>query len=261
MIHYNTFILAPDKPWVTFVHGAGGSSNIWFKQLRAFQKHFNILLIDLRGHGQSQPTPRELFSKKYTFESISEDIIEVLDHLQLKSTHFVGISLGSILIRNIAERYPNRVKSMILGGAILEMNTRSTLLIHLGNTFKHVLPYLILYKFFAFVIMPKKNHKKSRILFVNEAKKLYQKEFLRWFKLTAELNPLLKYHRQVEIPTPTLYIMGEEDYLFLPSVREVVNNHKSSSELFVIPDCGHVVNVEQPAVFNEIAIQFIDKQD
>ena len=35
------------------MHGAGGSSSIWFKQLRAYREHFNVLLLDLRGHGQS----------------------------------------------------------------------------------------------------------------------------------------------------------------------------------------------------------------
>jgi pimeloyl-ACP methyl ester carboxylesterase len=38
-----------------FVHGAGGSSSIWFKQIRDFQKQYNVLLLDLRGHGESKP--------------------------------------------------------------------------------------------------------------------------------------------------------------------------------------------------------------
>jgi pimeloyl-ACP methyl ester carboxylesterase len=105
--------------------------------------------------------------------------------------------------------------------------------------------------------MPKKNHKQSRLLFINEAKKLYQKEFIKWFKLTAEINPVLKWFRQVELNIPTLYVMGEEDYMFLPSVRQVVEKHFKTSKLFVIANCGHVVNVEQPNVFNENVISFI----
>ena len=152
---------------------------------------------------------------------------------------------------------PERVQSMILGGAILKMNFRSQILMKLGNVFKYVLPYLVLYKFFAFVIMPNKNHKQSRLLFINEAKKLYQKEFIRWFKLTAEINPILKWFRQVELDIPTLYVMGEEDYMFLPSVRKVVEKHFKSSTLFVIENCGHVVNVDRPITFNKEVIGFI----
>jgi pimeloyl-ACP methyl ester carboxylesterase len=243
--------------WVTFVHGAGGSSSIWFKQIRDFQKHFNVLLLDLRGHGNSNEQIKTAFKQKYTFKSIANDVIEVINHLQINSSHFVGISLGSIVIRQLAEMYPTRVQSMILGGAILKMNFRSQILMRLGNTFKYVLPYLVLYKFFAFVIMPKKNHKNSRLLFINEAKKLYQKEFIKWFKLTAEINPVLRLFRQVELDIPTLYVMGEEDYMFLPSVRQVVANHAKTAELFIIQNCGHVVNVEQPLIFNEKVIGYI----
>lgn len=257
MINFTIYENQYSDQWVTFVHGAGGSSSIWYKQIRDFKKHFNVLLLDLRGHGHSKPKLKEAFKQKYTFSSIANDILEVLDHLKIEKSHFIGISLGTILIRQLAEMHPNRVQSMILGGAILKMNFRSQLLMKFGAIFKYILPYLFLYRLFAFVIMPKKNHKQSRLLFINEAKKLYQKEFIKWFKLTAEINPILKWFRQVELNIPTLYVMGEEDYMFLPSVRQVVEKHYKSSKLFVVENCGHVVNVEQPMVFNEKVILFI----
>ena len=115
---------------------------------------------------------------------------------------------------------------------------------------------MLLYRFFAFIIMPKKNHKKSRSLFVNEAKKLYQKEFIRWFKLTSEINPLLRFFRAKDIQIPTLYVMGAEDHLFLPSIKDIVKSH-SSSILYVVEKCGHVVNVEQPLLFNKTSLDFL----
>jgi len=260
LIAYTLYKNHNSKEWVTFVHGAGGSSSIWFKQVREFQKHFNVLLLDLRGHGNSNKQIKITFNQKYTFQSIANDVLEVIDHLKIKTSHFVGISIGTIVIRQLAEAHPNRVKSMILGGAILKMNFRSQILMRLGNTFKYILPYLVLYRFFAFVIMPNKNHKQSRLLFINEAKKLYQKEFIRWFKLTAEINPILKWFRQQELSIPTFYVMGEEDYMFLPSVRKVVVRHFKSSTLFVVEKCGHVVNVEQYDIFNKQVIAFIQKK-
>ncbi|MDI1317974.1 alpha/beta hydrolase [Flavobacterium sp.] len=257
MINYTIYENKNSSQWVTFVHGAGGSSSIWFKQIRDFKSHFNVLLLDLRGHGESKTTLKTAFKQKYTFSSLANDILEVLNHLKIEKSHFIGISLGTILIRQLAELHPTRVQSMILGGAILKMNFRSQVLMRLGNMFKYVLPYLVLYQFFAFVIMPKKSHKQSRLLFINEAKKLYQKEFIKWFKLTAEINPVLKWFRQMELNIPTLYVMGDEDYMFLPSVRQVVENHYKSSKLFVIEKCGHVVNVEQSAIFNKNVISFL----
>jgi pimeloyl-ACP methyl ester carboxylesterase len=256
MLNHNTYLHDTSTEWVTFVHGAGGSSSIWFKQIRAFRKEFNVLMLDLRGHGNSKPKLKDTFKSKYTFDAITNDIVELLDFLKIEKSHFVGISLGTILIRNLAEKYPNRVQSMIMGGAIMKLDLRSQILMKLGVIFKSVVPYMLLYKFFAFIIMPRKNHKTSRLLFVNEAKKMYQKEFIRWFKLTSEINPLLRFFRAKDIKIPTLYVMGEQDHLFLPSIKNMVNTHVKSS-LYIIKNCGHVVNVDEAEIFNLQSIAFI----
>jgi len=256
MLHYSKHLNPKSKLWVTFVHGAGGSSSIWFKQLREFAKYFNVLMVDLRGHGKSKTKLFSTFNKKYTFNSLAQDIVEVLDKEKIKSSHFIGISLGTILIRQIAEIYPKRIKSMIMAGAIMKLNIRSQVLIKLGNAFKSVFPYMWIYSLFAYIIMPKKNHVESRLLFVREAKKLYRKEFMRWYKLTADLAPLLRLFRQAEIKIPTLYLMGSEDYMFLPSIKKISKTHKQAT-LSVVKNSGHVVNVDQPSEFNNRAISFI----
>ncbi|MFM7177482.1 MAG: alpha/beta fold hydrolase [Bacteroidota bacterium] len=258
MLHFNTHIIDPKAEWVTFVHGAGGSSNIWFKQLREFRKHFNLLLVDLRGHGGSKKFVYE-HKQKYTFEAIGDDIIEVLNHLGIQKTHYIGISLGTIIIRELSERYPERTLSMIMGGAVMKLNFRGQVLMRLGLGIHTIIPYMTLYRFLAFVIMPRKKHRESRILFIQEAKKLYQKEFEKWCRLLSDINPLLALFRIRDLGIPTLYIMGEEDYMFLPSISKLVKDHRSST-LFVIPACGHVVNIERPDVFNNEAIAFLQRQ-
>jgi pimeloyl-ACP methyl ester carboxylesterase len=257
MLHYTLYPHKTSQEWVTFVHGAGGSSSIWYKQIRAYTKHYNVLMLDLRGHGNSKPKLKQAFKERYTFEVIVADIIEVLDYEKIENSHFVGISLGTILIRQLAETYPDRVRSMVMGGAIVKLNVRSQILMRLGNVVKSIIPYLWLYRFFAFIIMPKKNHRESRLLFVREAKKLYHKEFLRWYKLTTELKPLLRLFRQVDVGIPTLYVMGEEDYMFLPSIEKLASL-QSSAQLAVVMQCGHVVNVEQPTVFNTTTLRFLN---
>ena len=81
---------------------------------------------------------------------------------------------------------------------------------------------------------------------------------MRWFKLTNSVNPLLKYFKEKEIDTPMLYVMGSEDYMFLPPVQQIVEDHKQSY-LEVIDNCGHVCNVEKPRIFNKVSIEFIRK--
>lgn len=258
MLYYKKYEKDESNEWVVFVHGAGGSSSIWFQQLKAFKSVFNVLLVDLRGHGKSKDALQLYYEEDYTFDDISKDVLQVLDHLEIERAHFVGVSLGTIIIRNLSEIAPNRVKSAILCGAITRLNIRSRLLVFLGNTFKKFVPYMWLYRFFAWIIMPRKRHEKARNLFIGEAKKLYQKEFMRWFKLTNSVNPLLKYFKEKEIDTPMLYVMGSEDYMFLPPVQQIVEDHKQSY-LEVIDNCGHVCNVEKPRIFNKISIDFIRK--
>ncbi len=256
MLHHTTYTKGGAAPWVAFIHGAGGSSSIWYKQVRAFQDRFNILLVDLRGHGQSKNQPEPL-STKYTFEQIAKDVLEVMDHLRIPSAHLVGISLGTIIVREIAELRPDKVRSMIMAGAVMKMNVRGKILMRFGVWFKTLVPYLLLYKFFAFIIMPRRQHRESRSLFIREAKKLAQKEFIRWFRLAADVNAKLKWFRMKELPIPTLYIMGDQDHMFLPSIRHLVNAHARTARLAIAYQCGHVVNVEQPGYFNTTAIDFL----
>lgn len=255
MLHFKTFKHSDQNvPWITFIHGAGGSSTIWFKQLKALKQQYHLLLIDLRGHGLS----KEMYTnwKRYTFEVISDDVIEVLNHLKINQTHFVGISLGTIVIREIAERYPNRTVSMILGGAVTDLNLRCRFLMQVANCTKSIVPYMILYRFFAFIIMPRKNHSESRNLFAREAKKVYQKEFKKWIAMFTQVKPIFNLFKLKASLQPTLYIMGSEDYLFLSSVQKIVETHKNS-KLQVIQNCGHVVNIEQPEIFNNLVLNHL----
>jgi pimeloyl-ACP methyl ester carboxylesterase len=62
-------------------------SSIWFKQIRDF-KQYNVLLLDLRGHGDSKTTLKRL-KQKYTF-FLANDILEVLDFLEIKNHILLG---------------------------------------------------------------------------------------------------------------------------------------------------------------------------
>jgi pimeloyl-ACP methyl ester carboxylesterase len=253
MLYHKIFSHPTSSEWVVLIHGAGGSSSIWFKQLREYIAHFNVLLLDLRGHGKS----KDVFTNRnYSFQDVSRDVLELMQHLQLRQAHFVGISLGTLIIRTIAELDTDKVKTMILGGAITRLDVRSRFLVWLADVAKPFIPFIWIYKICAYILMPRRRNSESRSMFIAEAKKLRQGEFLRWFTLTASLNPLLKYFQEKDLAIPTLYLMGDEDYMFLPQVRNLVKLHRHSV-LEVIDNCGHVCNVEQPELFNQLSVGFI----
>lgn len=160
-----------------------------------------------------------------------------------------------MLSKYIAIEYPKRVKSLILGGSIIRLNLKSRVLLNIGNTFKKIVPYMWLYRIFASIILPRKNHAQSRKLFIKEAMRMDQKEFLKWFGLTKELPKMLETVRNVVLSVPVLFIQGQEDHMFLKDL--IKSTKKSKSLLKIIPSCGHVVNVESPITFNLWSISFL----
>lgn len=254
MLYHKTFKHKKSGTWVIFVHGAGGSNVVWYRQLREFKKHFNVLLVDLRGHGKS----KKEYSKEeiYKFDEIALDVIHTMDHLQIKKAHFVGISLGCIVIRAMDKLAPGRAESIILGGAVIQFNSKIKALVSVGKLLNSILPYMWIYKINAWILIPSKRSIQSRKLFIREAMRLGEREFTKWLKMSTEIKENLQEFLIKEASAPVLYIMGDGDHMFLPMVSNLVKKH-FNSKLEVISNSGHVCNLDQPEVFNERSIQFI----
>ena len=257
MIYHREFLHPKSKTWVVFVHGAGGSNVVWFRQLKDFKKHFNVLLVDLRGHGKSKPTLLEENSE-YSFDEVALDVIGIMDLLKIKKAHLVGISLGCIVVRAIDKLAPGRAESIILGGAIIQFNKTLKVLIGMAKILNSVLPYMWLYKLNALILMPYRKHRDSRNLFIKEAIKLGENEFRKWMKMNREIKSNLDDFLKREPSAPVLYLMGDGDHMFLPMVADLVKKHVNA-KLEVIKNSGHCCNLDQADIFNEISIHFIQR--
>lgn len=255
MIYHRKFIHQKSKTWVVFVHGAGGSNVVWFRQLKEFKKHFNVLLVDLRGHGKSKPVVEEEDSE-YSFNEVALDVIQIMDHLEIRKAHLVGISLGCIVVRAIDKLAPGRAESIILGGAIIQFNKTLKVLIGMAKILNSVLPYMWLYKLNALILMPLRKHRESRNLFIQEAIKLGEKEFAKWMKMSREIKSNLNDFFYKEPSAPVLYLMGDGDHMFLPMVADLVKR-QVNAKLEIIKNSGHCCNLDQSGIFNEISIHFI----
>lgn len=255
MLHYKTIVNNQSDNWVVLIHGAGGSIEVWYRQVPDYARHFNLLLVDLVGHGGSAG---EAFTEGFNFTKAAEQVMEVVDYLKIKQGHFVGLSLGSIVVRLIAQEHPSKVLSMVLAGAVTALSVKVKILLQLATTFKRIIPYGLIKRVLAKCIIPQSKYSKSKTLFLNNAKKVSFDSFLSWIKLGDGLSARIKSLFDEYIGIPTLYLMGEDDALFLPQVMQTVCNSQGNNvELAIVPNAGHVCNVDNKRYFNDRSLEFM----
>jgi pimeloyl-ACP methyl ester carboxylesterase len=254
MLCHIPHVLGKEHDWVVFLHGLGGNSNIFYKQVDEYKKHFNLMFVDLFGHGCTLEQLNE-----YTFQTLANGVINVLDEEKIESAHLIGVSLGTIVMDALALLAPDRIKSMVLSGAVQGYDMRARFLLKCGAAMQWMIPYMWLYRLFALIMMPRKSHKRSRQIFAREAKKLGGQEFRKWYKLMESLEP---FYASLPDPhdnkIPRLYISGDEDYLFLPFVIKTYLRDPMAS-IHIIEKCGHVCSIEKHDEFNRVSIAYLKK--
>lgn len=256
MLNYKTYKRSDNHQWIVMIHGAGGSIEVWYKQITDFARHFNLLLVDLAGHGNSA-MGKEPSHSLFDFETAAGQVIEVVNHLNIEKAHFMGLSLGSIIVRVIADLHSERVSSMVLAGAVTELSIPTSLLLRLAEVMKHIVPYRLLKWMFAKIIMPQRRYGESMRLFLHNAQRLSFDNFQRWLKLGTDINDKIRALFRKRLSIPTLYIMGEDDYLFLEKIESAVRHGGKLAHAAIVPDAGHVCNVDNKRLFNRISIDFL----
>ena len=105
----NTFYILDKKNDVpiVFIHGVGLNHKIWEPQINVFENTF--LAYDILGHGKT-PLDKENLS----FDDFSNQLINLIDELNIRRIHLVGFSIGSLIARNFASKYNDRLESLIL---------------------------------------------------------------------------------------------------------------------------------------------------
>ena len=106
----------PWKPPATLLllHAAMGSSKRWYAAVPALCRHYRVVRMDLRGHGESQVPPAE---PPLAMDRLVQDVSELLDRLGEPSVHIAGNSAGGYVAQNLAMRSPGRVRSLMLFGS------------------------------------------------------------------------------------------------------------------------------------------------
>lgn len=254
LLHYETHVLSPQAEWVVFIHGAGGSLATWSHQVEAFRPYFNLLLLDLRDHGNSKDL--EPAFDRYDFDIVTGDIIRVIDHAGIKKAHFLSLSLGSVILQKLDEERPGLIDKMVMAGGIFRATPAIHLFVHTAKLLSYLLPYRVMYDLFSWIVLPRKNHQQARRLFRQQSQKLTPREYRKWIGLYKDLFRLLRRFYGRELRKLSLVIMGEQDHVFNGAARRFVARHQKA-RIALIEKCGHVVNIEQHERFNQTVLAFL----
>ena len=105
---------------VLLVHGLGSSTRDWEYQLPVLKQHFQVISLDLRGHGRSDK-PRE----RYSIAGFAEDVGALIRHLELPPVHLVGISMGGMVGFQLAVDQPQLLRSLTVVNSGPEVKAHS----------------------------------------------------------------------------------------------------------------------------------------
>lgn len=238
--------------WILFIHAAFADHHMFRTQLEYFARSYNVLTIDIIGHGQSLDA-----RKGDGIDCMAEWTAAILQAEHIDEIHIVGISLGAVLAQDFANRFPDRVKSLACFGAydINRFDSR----MQKENGAKQMLMMLkavISVKWFA-----KANKKISA--FTPQAQDEFYAMNIRFpkksFLYLASLNGMVNKYPPKPRRYPLLIGCGQFD---IPMELEAVKMWKENEpdcQLVIFENAGHCVNMDAPQEFNKIMEDFFSK--
>lgn len=237
------------------IHGFPLNSQMWWPQLRALNQQARLIAPDLRGHGESEAVPGP-----YSMALLADDCMSLLDSLGISEPVVIGgLSMGGYVAFEIVRRYPQRVAGLLLTAtrasadseqaraerekAIVNVQTQGV-----GPLAAGMLPRLL-----------------SPITYENDHQLV---EFLMQMMESTSPNGAIGALQAIrdrsdsrptlpDIGVPTLIIHGADDQIVPLAEAQAMQAAIPQAHLIVLPDAGHMPNLEQPDAFNAALGEFL----
>ncbi len=234
-----------------FIHGLGSSTRDWEEQVSYFARHYQVVVFDVRGHGQSAKP-----AGPYSIELFASDTAKLLQNLGITRTHVVGISMGGMIAFQLAARQPQMLKSLIIVNSQPEFIVRTCReRIRVWQRFLTVrlLGMRVLGKFLSRRLFPKPEHENLRRVFI---RRWAENDSLAYRESMKAIIGWSVMEQIGDIDCPTLVIASDEDYTPLRTKQAYVKQ-LAHGKMVIINDARHAVPVERPAQFNAVLATFL----
>ena len=240
--------IAINKDTIVFLHGSGLSHIVWSLAEQFFSsKNYNVLSIDLPGHGNSDGPCLD------SIEKIADWMEKVFDKLKLKNLILVGHSQGCLEILEYSSRYKERLKKLVFVGGSNKMPVHPDL-IELAQSGHSD----------AVKLMMKWGYEGSKkFIGGNPVEKIIQSPRDISEILAVDLNACNNYSNGSEaakvIDLPSMLIFGELDKMVNLEAGKKFSNLIKNSTTHVIKGCGHMIMIEKAFEMREKILEFLNK--
>jgi len=246
---------------IVFVHEFGGNKSGWDPQVHFFSRMYRCVSFNARGYPPSD-VPEDIMM--YSQARAVDDIRDILDHLNIKKAHIVGLSMGGFAALHLGLTYPERAFSIVVAGAGYGAEKQyedyfKKVSLEVARQFE-TLGSEAFSKIYSMAA--------SRISFLLKNPKGWEafKKGLSEFSavgaantmqgVQAERPSLYDMENQLsEMKVQTLIVVGDEDdHCLQPGL--FLKRTISASGLLVLPKTGHTLNLEEPDHFNRFVSDF-----
>jgi pimeloyl-ACP methyl ester carboxylesterase len=224
-----------------FIHASGGDHSAWSHQYAALHKQYNIVAINLPGHGSSEGNGESDIGSYCLW------VKKLLDILQLNNVILVGHSLGAAISLQFALNYPQKIEGIVTVGGGMKMPVNPSLLEFLKTNPAESVELICKFS------VAKENREKFMAPLIKTM------AHTRIDVLQGDLSACDKFDISQEISkisSKTLVICGAEDKMTPPDFSRQISENISGAKLCLIEGAGHMVMMERPEEFNETLNNF-----
>lgn len=229
---------------LVFLHGFSLDHRMWEPQIEEFSSKFNVLVYDLRGYVKSS-MPNQNYSHY-------DDLFHLLNHLDIKQVHLIGLSMGGRVVIDFTLEHPEFVKTLTVADSSLG-GYKSTVdfSIKVENDMQKAREKWLSHKVFEYT-------NKSPQL-ANKLK-LILNDYSGWHWLNGnkyeQVIPDAK-DRLHEITCPTQILVGEHDLEYFKNIGQYMHERITHSNYQLVPNSGHMSNLENAEFVNKVIINNI----
>jgi 3-oxoadipate enol-lactonase len=245
-----------EGPAILFLHAFPLGLFMWNAQAHAVESTHRVVRFDNRGFGNSPPGDGAL-----TMERIADDAVAILDHIGIDQAVICGCSMGGYAAFAMVRRHPDRIRALVLqdtrAGADTEeaRRTRGVLAERVMREGAVAAADAFLPKLVGETTRARRPELLARLreeILATSARGIANA--LLGLGARADSQPTL-----AEIRVPTLVVCGAEDVLAPPSESQAMQRAIAGSRLAIVPEAGHLANLENPEIYNRALLTFLQE--